>query len=656
MIKAKLSIILFFIFGFAIGQNWTVQHKITASDRHADDRFGSAIAISGNFAVVGSPLHDFDNFNENPVHNSGAAYVYAKNSDNEWAFYQKITANERHNDAQFAYSVAIKDETILIGAHQESLDENNNNFINKAGAAYVFKLNENGKWNQTQKIVSINRDANDAFAHAVSITNEYIILSALTESYDENGANEKEDAGAVYIYRTDNSNQWSFHQKIVAQDRDQYDLFGTSIATDGDQLVVGAVYEDHDINGNNFVSGSGSAYVFEKNSLGFWFETQKLVAPVRLGKDLFACAVAINNNTLVIGAKNCATNEDDTNPINNAGAAYVFKRSLNNQWIFDQKIVARDRMINDAFGVSVAISSKYIMVGAENQNLHNETSFISNAGAVYSYIETNDEEWLQSQKIVSDPRNEHSYFGHAIALEEYEAMFTAFKDDFDNNETNAITDAGAFYTFTTHEIVFDYLDAEICENQSILLEGQERNESGSYFDFNYIDEDIYHYTITNLIINDLPSPVINNTLGTLGTTMSYATYQWYLNDIEIEGANSANYVPTSIGEYSVAVFNDDNCEGRSEAYFFNHNLSIDEFDTAFHIYPNPAKNHIYIGNESWKGSLRLLQMNGQEIAHWETEIVGKKIFNLPSLDQGMYILQLESKEGIITHKRLRIIN
>ena len=655
MIKARLSIILFFIFGFAIGQNWTMQNKITANDRHLDDRFGSAIAYSGNFAVVGSPLHDFDNFNETFINNSGAAYIYQKNSDNEWVFYQKITANKRHANAQFANAVAIKDKTIIIGAHQESLDENNNNFLEKAGAAYVFLLNENGKWNQSQKIVSLDRDANDKFAHAVGVTDNHLILSAYTQDKDQNGNNELTDAGAVYVYIKNIDSQWNFHQKIVAQDRDEYDLFGSSLAIDNDKLIVGAVYEDHDAYGNNFVNGSGSAYMFEMNAAEQWFQTQKITAPVRLGKDLFACSVAINNNKLVVGAKNCATNESNSTPINNAGAAYVFNRDFNGQWAFVQKIIARDRMINDAFGVSVAISDQYIMVGAENQNQHDETTFISNAGAIYTYIETN-EEWLQSQKIVSDPRNEHSYFGHAIALNGLEAMFTAHKDDLDDNESNATTDAGAFYTFSTHEVVFNNLDAQICANQTIVLEGEERNESGSYFDFNNISGDVYYYDITNLEIKDLPVPTINNSLGELSTSTSYDNYQWYFNEIEINGANMPTYQANAIGEYSVSVLNDYNCEGTSEAYYFNNNLSIEDHKAEFSIYPNPAKNHIYLNHESWEGSIKLLQMNGQEIDHWNTKIIGKKIINLPSLDQGIYLLQLESKEGKIVHQRLQILN
>lgn len=632
-----------------------MQDKITASDRQTDDKFGSAVAISGDYAVVGAPYHNFDHFNENSIHDAGAAYVYKRNENNQWEFSQKIIATERHSFAQFGFSVDITDETILVGANQESMDEENNNYMEKAGAAYIFKLNDAGKWHQTQKICNFDRNPNDSYANAVQLDDNHIVIAATTQSKDENGLNILNDAGAVYIYRQDETSTWNFHQKIVAEDRTEYDLFGASIALYNNTLLVGAQFEDHDENGNNYINGAGSAYVFELNPTNYWFESQKIVAPLRLGKDLFGCSVDIYGSKIVIGAKNCATNENNTEELLNAGAAYVYEKTVNSGWVFDQKIVARDRMFNDTFGVSVAISSDYIMVGAENENQH-LGEFISDAGAVYVYIESNEGEWLQSQKLLSDPRNEHSYFGHAIDIDGFDAILTADREDNNNLEENPLTDAGAVYTFSTNEIEFNYLSAAICENETMLLEGEERSETGAYFDFNSIIGGVYYYNITNLSVNELPSPVVINNLGTLTTVNTYVNYQWYLNGIEITGATEASFTPSSIGNYAVSVMNNVNCEDISAPLYYNTNLNIDNQELIFELYPNPAKDHIIINNDNWSGQINLLHTNGAIVAQWNTKIVGKEIFTLPLLDQGIYILQLVSSEGKIAYKRLHIIN
>jgi len=49
---------------------WTEQHKITASDGAEDDRFGNAVALSGEYAIVSAKHGD------NSGSNRGSAYIY----------------------------------------------------------------------------------------------------------------------------------------------------------------------------------------------------------------------------------------------------------------------------------------------------------------------------------------------------------------------------------------------------------------------------------------------------------------------------------------------------------------------------------------------------------------------------------------------------
>ena len=54
---------------------WTQIEKIVASDRQADDRFGT-IAIDGNYAIVGAYIEDHDANGTNELSNAGAAYIF----------------------------------------------------------------------------------------------------------------------------------------------------------------------------------------------------------------------------------------------------------------------------------------------------------------------------------------------------------------------------------------------------------------------------------------------------------------------------------------------------------------------------------------------------------------------------------------------------
>ncbi|HEY5474140.1 MAG TPA: FG-GAP repeat protein, partial [Candidatus Limnocylindrales bacterium] len=68
-----------------VGQEWVFQQKLVAPDGAVDDYFGTAVALSGNTALIGSP-----DDNDNGA-GSGSAYVFTR-SGATWTFQQKLKA------------------------------------------------------------------------------------------------------------------------------------------------------------------------------------------------------------------------------------------------------------------------------------------------------------------------------------------------------------------------------------------------------------------------------------------------------------------------------------------------------------------------------------------------------------------------------------
>ncbi len=104
--------------------NWGQTAKITAADGAADDRFGWAVAISGDTVVAGA-LYNDDN---------GAAYIFSRNeggADN-WGQTTKIIAADGAAWDEFGHGVAVSGDTVVVGAHLD--DDNGHN----AGSAYIF--------------------------------------------------------------------------------------------------------------------------------------------------------------------------------------------------------------------------------------------------------------------------------------------------------------------------------------------------------------------------------------------------------------------------------------------------------------------------------------------------------------------------------------
>ena len=116
-------------------------------------------------------------------------------------------------------------------------------------------------------------------------------------------------------------------QMMVADDGDVGDGYGWSVDIDANTAVVSSIYEDA------IGSDSGSVYVLEYNGSN-WDQVQKLV-PIGIGSaDRVGNCVAIDNDTIVIGA----SGDDDAG--SGAGAAYVYTK-VNGTWTQTTKLVPR---------------------------------------------------------------------------------------------------------------------------------------------------------------------------------------------------------------------------------------------------------------------------------------------------------------------------
>ena len=149
----------------------------------------------------------------------------------------------------------------------------------------------------------------------------------------------------------------------------------------------------------------------------------KIVASDRQADDNFGISVAISGNYAIVGAYY----ED-----NQRGAAYIFER-VDGSWSQKQKIVAGDRYEGDNFGNSVAISGNYAIVGAYYED--------NQRGAAYIFERTSGN-WSQKQKIVASDKGAGDQFGRGVAISGNYAIVGAVKEDPDD-----INAAGAAYIF-----------------------------------------------------------------------------------------------------------------------------------------------------------------------------------------------------------------
>lgn len=211
-----------YIFELQSGE-WKQIQLLQPSDLVASDYFGYSVAISGNLAIVGAYMAEAPGKT-----NAGAAYIFAL-EDGKWVQKQKLQPGELAANDYFGYSVAIENDTAMVGAYLREDDGNAN-----AGAVYVFEL-ESDQWTQKQKLKPREQLlANEYFGWSVSISGELAVVGA-PQSKSAALAN----AGAIYLFQKDNNGVWQSKQKYQPADLLAQDKFGNSLDLQGNKVIVG---------------------------------------------------------------------------------------------------------------------------------------------------------------------------------------------------------------------------------------------------------------------------------------------------------------------------------------------------------------------------------------------------------------------------------
>ncbi|MGJ8680780.1 FG-GAP repeat protein [Paraglaciecola sp.] len=310
----------------------------------------------------------------------------------------------------FGYSVAIDGTTALVGAFKA--DSKN---INNSGAAYVYSLGSKG-WKQQAKLVAEPAHADDTLGGNVALKSNIAMLGASRR--DDKG----DDAGAVFTFERV-ANSWQQTQILTAIDAKPGDVFGQSIALTERFLVIGAPRSDAPH------KDSGSAYVYQRDKNTWRFLT-KLTAKDGAAGDLFGISVAIDRDTILVGAD---LNDEKAE---NAGAVYAYVFD-GNQWFQQAKLTAYDGAHTDIFGVRVALFGDTALISARRDDI---VDVGIDAGSAYVF-ERRKGKWRQTQKIVAPDGKADDRFARGVSLNKDTALISAMHHD-----ANGVN-AGAVYVF-----------------------------------------------------------------------------------------------------------------------------------------------------------------------------------------------------------------
>ncbi len=372
------NLLILVVFLQTIGVSYAQETKVAAASPVANDEFSSSIAISGDWAVSGTPLHDADANNTN----SGIVYVFQK-SGSSWTQVAELTGNDTRDEDKFGYSVAIDGAYIIVGA--QSRTEPGQPI--KTGAAYIFHRSGT-TWTQQAKLTATNPSQEDLFGQSVAIKGDYAIVGAHKDD-DVDNSNNATDNGAVYIFHRSGTT-WSQEAKILADDAAAGDQFGLTVAmTSTDYLIAGAPKNDP----------YGAAYIFHRSGTT-WSQEAKLEPSTGQSASEFGTGVAIYGDYAAVG---------DPYIYSKRGRVYVFHHS-GGSWAQEADFMGSGVGTYDYFGFSLALYGNNLAVGCYKGNGN-----ASSSGTAYAF-QRNGTNWDEKEKLKASDGASSDYFGYSVAI------------------------------------------------------------------------------------------------------------------------------------------------------------------------------------------------------------------------------------------------
>ena len=254
--------------------------------------------------------------------------MFSRGSD-EWSHITQRSYIAVEAGVHTGASVAVSGRTVVAGVPDYEYDPDPNvqhDELVSIGRMIIYHNYQGSDWAYTAD--PRGEAARDEFGTSVSVDGGIAVVGA---PFTDVLTPQRTNVGTAYVYARDSSDvidDWSKDATLTASDGLANDRFGTAVAVDGDTIVVGAA-------GDN--TNRGSAYVFVK-PMGNWAtdtETAKLTAPGAANDDAFGFTVAVAGDFIVVGARG------DDDGASQSGSVYVFTKPSGGWGAWERPVIHR---------------------------------------------------------------------------------------------------------------------------------------------------------------------------------------------------------------------------------------------------------------------------------------------------------------------------
>ena len=237
---------------------------------------------------------------------------------------------------------------------------------NFPGAVHVFRRTDSN-WNLESTLRPPTNDDARLFGFSVAFDKDTAVVGAPGD--DSSSAL----AGSAYVFQQQGTN-WSQQARLHGDAGQLGDVFGTSVAIDGDSLLVGAPQF------TNAGGKTGAAFVFQRTN-AIWTQQAMLLTPGTNQSDLFGISSAICGTNALVGAPRSEGFTQTFKP----GKVCLFTLS-DTSWTFVTNLTAgADSYADDLFGISLGAGDGFYVVGAPGRNPLDSGDPLGNRRAVFIF-------------------------------------------------------------------------------------------------------------------------------------------------------------------------------------------------------------------------------------------------------------------------------
>ncbi|NNM33726.1 MAG: hypothetical protein HKO53_11705, partial [Gemmatimonadetes bacterium] len=274
------------------GDGWTESSQIMAPGAERSDGFGAALAIAGNALFVasrGGSVYEY--------HREGESWTYHDTvTDDDGVGLDPRCNYNGFCSTDFGLSLAASGDWVFLGQANVVTDQSrlrprirrNNDAPadDPAGLVVAFRRSGGGAWTEAQRLASPESASGDGFGASLAVVDERLLVGAPRASDGDTEA-----AGRVFQFAMQGGT-WEATGELAVDAEDQAS-FGSSIVVDDGRAVVGAPFSGH---------GTGAAYVFVLEDAGAWDLVSRLEGPEAGEGDVFGASVAIDGDHVWVGA------------------------------------------------------------------------------------------------------------------------------------------------------------------------------------------------------------------------------------------------------------------------------------------------------------------------------------------------------------------